>query len=369
MKETGTKENACILSRQRIKDLIASGCIKTQGKIKHSNLQPASLDLTIGRRAWRVRSGFLSEESTVLEKLEHLSLFELDLGKGAVLEKGHPYILELQESLDLPADTRAKCNPRSSAGRVDIFTRVVADKSPKFDEIRSGYKGNLYLEVVPRSFTIKVKTGISLAQIRFIEGDPMLSDRELVKEARTNHLVFSRGKDPVPFEKLIFDNGLVLRVSLLSRSKGKGIIGYKAKQFSGLLDLSKEKAHKASDFFEPIHSVSKGFMVLEPEVFYILSSLETIFVPPHLSAEMVPFEAGLGELRTNYAGFFDNGFGPAKAVLEVRAHDVPFLIEHGQALFKMKYYRTSEVPEKLYGEKGLRSHYQSQGLSLSRHFK
>ncbi len=362
------KENGNILVRQEIFELLRRGSIRREGGVDPAQVQPASLDLTVGRRAWRVRTGFLAGKERVSARLEELSLFELDLSGGAVLERGHPYILEVREKLSLPAGLKARCNPRSSTGRLDIFVRVLADRSPRFDEVPEGYKGPLYLEVVPRSFSVRIAQGLSLNQVRFFSGEPRLTDGELRERAARQPLALDGRGRPLGPEDLEVEEGLILRVSLEAGGGGGAVVGYRARRFSGLVDLSRAEAHRKEDYWEAIPPPPKGRLILEPEVFYILASLEKVAVPPDLAAEMVPFDVGLGELRTNYAGFFDNGFGPARAVLEVRAHDAPFLVEHGQALFKMQYFRTATLPDRLYGDPALGSHYQEQGLALSRHF-
>ncbi len=357
-----------ILVWQEIGELIRRGTVRSSPGVEAGQVQPASLDLTVGKRAWRVRTGFLSGKERVAARLEELSLFELDLSRGAVLERGHPYILEVREKLSLPAGLKARCNPRSSTGRLDIFVRVLADRCPRFDEVPEGYKGPLYLEVVPRSFSVRLWEGLSLNQVRFFTGEPRLTDQELRERASQDPLALDGRGRPLGPEELDVEEGLILRVSLEADPGGPPVVGYRARRFSGLVDLAGRGAHRKEDFWEAIPPPPGGRMILEPEVFYILASLEKVRVPPDLAAEMLPFDVGLGELRTNYAGFFDNGFGPARAVLEVRAHDAPFLVEHGQALFKMQYFRTATIPEHLYGDPALGSHYQEQGLALSRHF-
>jgi len=363
---TGTTDSILVL--QEIRKLIEQGRITRPGGVDPGQIQPASLDLTVGRRAWRVRSGFLSERGPVSARLADLALYELDLAKGAILERGHPYIVELAERLDLPGELRARCNPRSSTGRLDIFTRLVADGCARFDELPPRYEGPLFLEVVPRSFSIRLTAGLSLNQIRFYRGDPRLEDLELRALTAAEPLVTDQEGERIPPEKLLIEGGISLRLSLQPNPEVGDIVGYKARRFSEIVGLSRKSGHNPLDFWEPIRAPRGGRLILEPEVFYLLASYERIKVPPRLAAEMIPFDVGLGELRTNYAGFFDNGFGPARAVLEVRAHDVPFLVEHGQPLFRMQFFRTALEPERLYGEAELGSYYQSQGLALSRHF-
>jgi dCTP deaminase len=348
-------------------------------------VQPASLDLRLGAKAYRLLSSFLPERSEIRSRLDVLDfyqsdlvMYEMDLTGGAILEKGHVYLIPLLESLELPKTLRARANPKSTTGRLDVFTRVITDLNVGFDEIRDGYRGPLYLEVVPRSFAIKVKTGFSLNQLRLIRGPSTVSDSALHTLHKTEPVLYhNEGMNrPVAAREIRTDGGLFLRVDLLGPDQGpETVVGYRAKKNSHVIDLSKIGHYAALDFWEPIPRHRNGSLLLEPEEFYILASKERIRVPPGYAAEMVAYEAACGELRTHYAGFFDPGFGYGKGeitgtqvVLEVRPHDVPFLIYDGQTFFKVVYDKMSEMPTQLYGA-GLGSSYQRQGLTLSKHFK
>jgi dCTP deaminase len=307
-----------------------------------------------------------------------LVMYELDLTGGAILEKGHVYLVPLLESLRLPPTLRARTNPKSTTGRLDIFTRVITDLHAGFDDIPPGYHGPLYLEIVPRSFTIKLRTGQSLNQLRLIQGQAVVSDSALRALHRKTPVLYHNepGARPLAPGELKVDRGLFLRVDLHGESgRDDSVIGYRAKKNSHVIDLSKVGYYVATDFWEPIRRHRHDTLLLEPEEFYILASKERISVPPAYAAEMVAYEAACGELRTHYAGFFDPGFGHGwgeiagtQAVLEVRPHDVPFLIHDGQTFFKVVYQRMLEVPTEVYGAR-LGSAYQHQGLTLSKHFK
>jgi dCTP deaminase len=331
-------------------------------------------------------SSFLPELSAISSRLDvmdfyqsDLVMYEMDLTGGAILEKGHVYLVPLLESLRLPATVRARANPKSTTGRLDVFTRIVTDLNAGFDEIRAGYKGPLFLEVVPRSFAIKVKTGQSLNQIRFVRGAAAAADATLQRLHRQEPLLYHNVSDRKPLRAKEFrtDRGLFLRIDLKGEERsGSPIIGYRAKKNSHVIDLSKIGYYAAADFWEPLYRHRQESLLLEPEEFYILASKERIRVPPDFAAEMVAYEAACGELRTHYAGFFDPGFGygadgeikGTQVVLEVRPHDVPFLIHDGQTFFKVVYDRMLDVPDRLYGV-GLGSSYQQQALTLSKHFK
>ena len=374
-----------ILPYQRLKQLIAERVIHADVPIEDRQVQPASLDLRLGRKAYRLVSSFLPERSVIKSQLNVLDfyqsdlvMYEMDLTGGAILEKGHVYLVPLLESLHLPKTLRARANPKSTTGRLDVFTRVITDLNVGFDEIRTGYAGPLYLEIVPRSFTIKVKTGLSLNQLRLIRGPATVSDSALRSLHRTHPLLYHNVSSdrPLAVREIRTSRGLFLRVDLQGEESGHDrIVGYRAKKNSHVVDFSKIGHYAALDFWEPIHRHRNDSLLLEPEEFYILASKERIRVPPSYAAEMVAYEAACGELRTHYAGFFDPGFGyghgeirGTQVVLEVRPHDVPFLIHDGQTFFKVVYDRMLENPTQVYGA-ALGSSYQRQGLTLSKQFK
>ena len=341
-------------------------------KIPESSIQPASLDLRLGEVAHRLRCSFLPDQHDVAEKLADYGMDTIDLRDGAILERNRPYLIPLIEHVDLPAGIRAKANPKSSTGRLDIFTRVITDKSFLFDEIEEGYTGRLYIEVVSRSFTIKVRTGLSLNQLRLMAGTYRFDDTDIRRLHAEDAVLFVDGT-PVPPAELAVGNGLFLSLDLVGDDDGR--VGYRAKKNSHLLDLSLVDAYDPDEFWEPVKREKGNRVVLEPEEFYLLLSHEGVRVPPAYAAEMTAYDPTSGELRTHYAGFFDPGFGHgvdpltgSRAALEVRAHDVPFMVEHRQPVCKLSYERMLETPSSLYGE-GLRSHYQFQRGTLSKHFK
>ncbi|MEY3162291.1 MAG: hypothetical protein RIT25_2282 [Planctomycetota bacterium] len=361
-----------ILVYQQIRQLIEQGAIASTPAIASSQIQPSSLDLRLATRGYRVRSGFLPENVRVADRLEQMTLYAFDLTDGAVLEKGHCYIIPLLERIEKPLPYLARANPKSSTGRLDLFTRVLADRCGRFETVPEGYTGPLYLEVVPRSFPVRVRTGLSLCQIRFSQGQSQLTDAELMAEYARGPLLFDDHGRPLPIEKVKIDNGLCMGVAIKRDRDIQGPTGYVARRYTGVVDMSQEAAHDWDSFFEAIHEPRDGHYIVEPEEFYIFASKERIRVPRHLAAEMVAYDVGIGELRTNYAGFFDNGFGGDKgtrAVLEVRPHDVPFLLEDGQVFFKLAFFHTLADPEVAYGDRRLSSHYQGQGLKLSKHFR
>ncbi len=394
MKPTSRRQG--ILPYQRLRRLIADGIIRADIPIEDRQIQPASLDLRLGTKAYRLLSSFLPEWSEIKSRLtlrqglgqdlmdfyqSDLVMYEMDLREGAILEKGHVYLVPLLENLQLPWTLRARANPKSTTGRLDVFTRVITDLHAGFDEIRPGYRGPLYLEVVPRSFTIKVKTGQSLNQLRLIQGASLVSDPDLRILHRKEAILYHQGNGvsagkPVAASQLRIDRGLFLRIDLQGTERGGDtIVGYRAKKNSHVIDLSKIGYYAALDFWEPIRRHRNDSLLLEPEEFYILASKERIRVPPEYAAEMVAYEAACGELRTHYAGFFDPGFGygqgelkGTQVVLEVRPHDVPFLIYDGQTFFKVVYDQLVATPDQVYGSL-LGSSYQRQGLTLSKHFK
>ena len=336
-------------------------------------LQAASLDLRIGSFASRIRAGFLPGRTALEARLEQLETSRLWLGgDGAVLEKGLVYLVPLEEQLALPSDVSAAFNPRSSTGRCDLFTRVLVPGHPRFNEAPAGYHGRLWLEVSPLSFPVRLKRGDRLCQLRLARGEPALSTEELRAEYERTPLCW-RGDRPVPAADVRFDDagGIELHLGL----EGREPAGWRAQGHTGVVNFSREGGHDPREFWEPVHAPS-GTCILSPGSFYIFASRERLRVPPEHAAEMLPVDVGIGELRNNYAGFFDNGFGwggaaasrGTPAVLEVRAHDVPFLVEDGQPFCRLRFFRTGGRPERVYGQ-GRATSDQDQDLTLARCFR
>jgi dCTP deaminase len=328
-----------ILPCQFIEALIAEGALRADGGVDPNQVQPASLDLRLGARCWRVRASFLpGRGATVAERIDDLSMHQLDLTVGAVLERGCVYIAELQERVALPAGVSGRANPKSSTGRLDVFVRLLTDGQPKFDDVADGYAGPMYLEIAPQTFSVLARTGTRLNQLRLRRGAP---------------------------------------APLATRSVGVDlsgpIAGYRARRHAGVIDLDLEEGHDPRDFWEPL-TTRHGGLLLDPGEFYILASGEEIEIPVLQAAEMTPIDPAVGEFRVHYAGFFDPGFGTAeaggegsRAVLEVRSHETPFLLEHGQTVARLTFEALAERPARLYGWRG--SHYQRQGLRLAKHFR
>lgn len=364
-----------ILSYQHLKEFVDKKVIFANDPINDWQFQPNTIDLRLGPVAYRVRSSFIPLTKRVEDRIDEFLMYKVDLKDGAILEKGCVYIIPLKEKLDLPPDIYGKTNPKSSTGRLDIFTRIITDHNYRFNTVRSGYSGNLYVEVSPMSFTIKVRENDSLNHLRLITGDNVrVSQREVEEMYDSVPLLYDDDGNPLPKGDVVFDEGLFMRIDLSHYGERK-VIGFKSKRNSSVLDISKKYHYDANEFWEKIYSDSSEQLILEPEVFYIFASRERIVIPPGVCGEMVPYDPNSGEMRVHYAGFFDTGFGyepnssikGAKAVLEVRPHDVPFLIEDGQILFRLVFDKNVQIPTQFYG-KALKSHYQCQGLSLSKHF-
>jgi dCTP deaminase len=362
-----------VLADDHIRLAIDEGVISAgEYRVTDEQIQPASLDLRLGATAHRLRASFLPDREPVESKLEELGQGTIDLRDGGFLEHRVPYLIELREQLVLPTWLRAKANPKSSTGRLDVFTRVITDNSYQFDEIPRGYQGRLYLEVVPISFPIRVRQGLALNQVRFAAGPtPRLTDDDIRAVHASTPLLY-RDDKPLPDSELAVSNGLLLSVDL--HGDDDGIVGYKARSHTRLLDLTVTERHDPSDFWEPISAERGERIVLEPEAFYLLLSREGVSIPPQYASEMVAYDPTSGELRTHYAGFFDPGFGfgqsspyGSRAALEVRAHDVPFVVEHGQAVCKLGFEPMAAPASRLYGS-AVASHYQNQGTTLSKYF-
>lgn len=356
-----------ILPDRAIAALAERGAIACDTAFDSDQIQPASLDLRLGTTAYRVRASFLpGPRATVADRMRDLALHEIALGTGAVLETGCVYIVPLQEMLALPAGIAASTNPKSSTGRLDVFTRVITDRARAFDQIDAGYRGPLYAEISPRTFPVLVRQGSRLSQIRFRHGHPTLDAAELAALNARERLVDSAEPDVT--------TGVAVSVDLAGDATS-GFVGYRAKRHTGLIDVDRRSGYAVGDFWEPIAAHASRTLILDPNEFYILASNEAVQVPPDFAAEMVPFDPLVGEFRVHYAGFFDPGFGYAgaggngsRAVLEVRSHEVPFILEHGQTVGRLVYERMMARPDRLYGQ-GIGSNYQAQGLKLSKHFR
>jgi len=327
-----------ILPSQSIEALIAGGAITSQTAFDADQVQPASMDLRLSDRAWRVRASFLPGQRLVADRIADVAMHAIDLSGGVVLERGCVYIAELQERLSLPPGLIARANPKSSTGRVDVFVRLLTDRGARFDDVAEGYDGPLYLEISPQTFPILVRPGTRLNQLRLKAGDPPKLETRSVG------------------------------VDLQSGD----IVGYRGRRHAGVVDLDHIGGHDPKDYWEPV-TLRRGELLLDPGEFYILASSDAVEIPVDQAAEMTPIDPSVGEFRVHYAGFFDPGFGTdeahgagSKGVLEVRTHDTPFLLEHGQTVARLVYEPLTERPGWLYGEGG--SHYQSQGLKLSKHF-
>jgi dCTP deaminase len=356
------------LSDVQISRLISSGAIidRFEGRdALSSRVQPASLDLALGETAYRIRSSFLPQGDSVSRLLPELSLYPVDLETHPYLEKGAVYLIPLAEHLCLPPGIEGKANPKSSTGRVDVFTRVLTERTHRFDDVPPGYEGPLYLEVFSRSFPLKVRPGLSLSQLRLFENRRILTDSELVDRHRKFQLFWYDRKKMEEMEE--FRDGVSLGVDL----SFEPIVGYKARPNTRVLDLTSPSGNPADPFWEPIGRPSSGDLILEPESFYLFASRAKIRIPSDMAGEMVEFDAQSGELRTHYAGFFDPGFGlveeGARAVLEIRPHDVPFRVVDGQKIFRLRFEWMESPPLHPYGAE-IGSNYSRQALKLSKYF-
>lgn len=353
-----------VLPSQTLRAMIASGQITALEQILPAQIQPASIDLRLGTVAHRVRASFLAGQGrTVAERIGEFGMHEIDLTRGAVLEKGCVYLVPLMEGLALPDDISAVANAKSSTGRLDLLTRAITDGGVEFDRIPAGYRGPLWAEICPRSFSVLVRPGMRLNQIRFRRGHAALDDAELTA---------LHAQDPLVNGTPVISEGLGFSVDL--RPETGDLVGYRAKPHTGVIDLDRIGVYPPAEFWEEIRT-DQGQIILDPGAFYILVSREAVTIPPAYAAEMAPYLAMAGEFRVHYAGFFDPGFGHraahgagSRGVLEVRCHEAPFVLEHGQVVGRLVYERMAEVPDLLYGA-DLKSNYQGQGLKLAKHFR
>ncbi|WP_127109824.1 2'-deoxycytidine 5'-triphosphate deaminase [Pararhodobacter zhoushanensis] len=353
-----------VIPSQTLRSLIEQGVIHATPAVLPEQVQPASLDLRLGATAVRLRASFLPGKGRkVAERLAEFEMHRFDLGTGMVLEKGCVYVVELMEQLALPAGLSAVTNAKSSTGRLDLLVRVITDEGVEFDRVPQGYTGKLYAEICPRSFSVLVRPGMRLNQLRLRQGQAVLSDAELIA---------LNAEVPLVSGTAVISQGLGFSVDL--RPASGDLLGYRAKPHAGVIDLDRIGAYDPADFWEELHA-GNGQLILDPGAFYILVSREAVCIPPGYAAEMAPYLAMVGEFRVHYAGFFDPGFGHASAngvgargVLEVRCHEAPFVLEHGQIVGRLVYERMAEVPDLLYGA-GIASNYQGQGLKLAKHFR
>jgi dCTP deaminase len=362
-----------ILPDRMIAALADDGGIRAPYQFAPGQIQPASLDLRLGAIAYRVRASFLPGPGiTVAQRISELKLHEFSLAAGAVLETNCVYIVPLIERLALPADIAAASNPKSSTGRLDVFTRVIADETRGFDRVAEGYNGPLYAEISPKTFPVLVREGTRLSQLRLRRGDAKLG-ADALRALHTRERLVDR-------TEAVMGDGIAVSIDLSGSGRAMdghdtGIVGYRAKRHTGVIDVEQRNAYEIADFWEPIRARADKSLILDPDEFYILASTEAVQVPPDYAAEMVPFDPLVGEFRVHYAGFFDPGFGYAgaggfgsRAVLEVRSRDVPFILEHGQIVGRLIYEKMLARPDALYGS-GIGSNYQAQGLKLSKHFR
>lgn len=369
---TASHHSTGILPYQTIKELVRAREVLAPDPIEPAQYQPASLDLRLDSVAYRVRASFLpGAQATVMEKIEQFGMHEIDLTRGAVLERGCVYIVRMMESLALGSRLSAAANPKSSTGRLDVFTRLIADNGTAFDRVERGYKGPLYLEIAPRTFSIEARRGSRLNQLRFRRGLSPSSETALRRLHERFRLV-----DAAPGAETIRDDTIGVTLDLSGDAR-TGLIGYRAKKHTDVIDVDARGRYDPLDFWEPIPAGRSGGIVLNPDDFYILATKEAVKVPPDHAAEMVAYDTMVGEFRVHYAGFFDPGFGfdaaapdapGTKAVLEVRSHDVPFILEHEQIIGWLRYERLTGATDRPYGA-DLGSSYQSQGLTLGKQFK
>lgn len=362
--------SAGILVSQTLEQLISDGAIQALSPVRPEQIQPSSLDLRLGARVWQLQCSFLPGNAGVERKLGRLatSMMRLDRHEPVVLHRGGVYLAEVEEVLELPDGIWGRGNPKSSTGRLDVFVRLLTEQGYAFDTVPDGYKGRLFLEITPQSFHVSVRRGDCLGQLRLARGRPGVSAEDLEQHQATDPLCIWSDGSPAPVDDG-FPPSVLLSIDL-DRPDG-GPVGYLARRHMPPVDLARRNL-PIDRYWVPLTANGDDGHVLEPEQFYIFATRERLRVPPGLCAELVPFDATKGELRTHYAGFIDSGFGwsedgseGAKLVLEIRTHDVPFLLEHGQPLFRVEFMRNEAVPDALYGAG---SNYQGQSLKLAKQF-
>ena len=355
------------LTYKDYESFIKNHSIHAEKNIPKNSIQPASLDLRLGKVGYEISSSFVPIDKTVLKKLKYYKKRKVDLSNGFLFKKNVTYLIELQEKLNLNKNIFGKCNPKSSTGRLDIFCRIITDYNSEYEIIKNGYKGSIYIEVTSKTFDIILTEGDKLNQLRLRNGKThYLNDNEILKANKENYFLYDKKNQPISPQ---IDNGIKIRASI---DKSEKIIAYKAKKNAPALNYNKIRYYKKSDYWIPIKKVRHNSIIIEPNEFYIMKSSEKIRIFPNLAAEMVPYDTDIGEFRVHYAGFFDPGFGNIKngshAVLEIKTYEVPFAIEDGQNVARLLFEKLEKVPDKLYGN-SINSNYQNQGLALSKHFR
>ncbi len=361
-----------ILVSQTLRQMVEDGQIQALRPVTPEQLQPSSLDLRLGARIWQLQCSFLPGGQGIERKLGRLATasWRLNRHEPTVLHRGGVYLAEVEEVLELPEQVWGRGNPKSSTGRLDIFVRLLTEHGHAFDTVPAGYHGRLFLEITPQSFHVSVRRGDCLGQLRLARGRPSVPVDELRRLQEDDPLCVWSDGSPAPVTEDL-PAGVLLAVDLESRDGGP--VGYLARRHMPPVDLARRNLD-VSRYWTPLMGAGEEGHVLEPEQFYIFATRERLRIPPGLCAELVAFDATKGELRTHYAGFIDSGFGwsehaprtGARLVLEIRTHDVPFLLEHGQLLFRVEFMRNEAVPDLLYGASG--SNYQMQGLKLAKQF-
>lgn len=358
-----------VLPYQQLLQLVREGQIAAATPIGADQVQPASLDLRLGATAWRVRASFLpGPQSTVMERIHQLDGYPLDLARGAVLERGCVYVVELQERIAQRSTVAGFANPKSSTGRLDILTRLIADRATAFETVERDYEGPLYVEVAPRTFSVVVRSGSRLNQLRFRRGSAETAAGELARLQEGGQLA-STDDGPTVLR------GRQVAVSVDLHGEGEGaLIGWRARKHTDRIDVDRIAAYDPLDFWEPLHNRRAAPIILDSNDFHILATREAVRVPPDYAAEMEAYDTSVGEFRVHYAGFFDPGFGcgpggtGSRAVLEVRSHEVPFMLEHGQTIGWLRYEHMAGRPDRIYGD-DLKSNYQGQRLALAKQFR
>jgi len=328
---------------------------------KKSQIQPSSIDLSLSDECYEIKTSFLSPDSKVRDKLNKIYSKKINLKTSKIFKKNKTYIVRLNETLHLNNSISGHCNPKSSTGRLNIFCRTILDYCDEYEKIPKNYNGEIFLEITTRSFDIKISKGDKLNQMRLRKKtNNYLNDKDLKKINKRNALIFTNKKN-------IIENGLRISVDLSNDNK---ICAYVAKKTSLNINFSKISFYEIKKFWKPLKPVNNS-LIIEKNKFYILKSREKIRIPSNLAGEMIPYDTGIGDFRAHYAGFFDPGFGDPKgsyAVLEVKTNELPFILEDGQTIARIKYEKLNKKTFLVYGSI-INSNYQNQKLALSKHFK
>ncbi len=339
-----------------------------------ANVRPSSLDLTVSDEIYEVAGIFQPRTNeTVRQVLAKINKKKVSLNEP--LSQGSMYLLRLNETLALPEQVYAYCNPKSSSGRIDVHVRLLADRVSRYDAVTpAGWRGELWLSIMPKTFDIKLPRNYSLNQIRFFNADTRFDELELELAMREHSLLWRvKKRQPFDYSELKIRDGD--GAAILTLDLSPKIVGYRAVKTKQVIDLNRINYYDWKKFFEPVLASKADYLELERDYFYILSTSEAVRVPPDLACEMAPMDERSGEFRSHYAGFIDPGWGWGRAgegkgrplTLELRPFE-DLIVRDRQPIAKIKFERMMKLPDTAY-DAGPSNYLKQAGPRLAKQFK